>query len=95
MKMEITDSSISATIKENIGRMLVHEKNYEKAALELMEAFKDYVRIGDPKAKNVLKHAALVGILARDEINPFVHQESKVYADHEDMQIVQNIRKSF
>lgn len=45
--------------------MLVHEGNYEKAALELMEAFKEYVRIGDPNAKNILKHAALVGIIAR------------------------------
>lgn len=39
-----------------------------------MEAFKDYVRIGDPIAKIILKHAALVGIIAREQINPFVHQ---------------------
>lgn len=95
MKTQITDSRISAIIKENIGKMLVHEKNYQKAATELMEAFKDYVRIGDPNAKNILKHAALVGILARDQINPFMQQEAKIYANGEDMQIIQNIRDAF
>ena len=54
--------------------MLVHEGNYEKASFELMEAFKEYVRIGDPNAKTILKYAVLVGIIAKQQINPFVHQ---------------------
>lgn len=81
MKAEINDSKISAIIKENIGKMHVHERNYKKGASELMEAFKDYVRIGHPNARTILKHSALVGILAKDEINPFIQQESHAYSD--------------
>lgn len=33
MKMEITDSRTSAIIKDNIGKMFVHEKKYQQASI--------------------------------------------------------------
>jgi hypothetical protein len=48
-----------------------------------MDAFKEYITIGNQNAKLMLKYAAFIGILSKLEINPFFNIETKVYQQDE------------
>lgn len=63
--------------------MLVIDGDYEKACKELMDAFKEYTAIGDPQAKTMLKYATFIGILCKQEINPFANVEAQIYVNQD------------
>jgi|JI61114C2RNA_FD_contig_101_5660_length_1176_multi_3_in_0_out_0_2 hypothetical protein len=60
-----------------------------------MEAFKEYSLIGDPQAKTMLKYATFVGMLSKQEINPFSNVEAQIYKSHDDVKTIENLRIAF
>lgn len=60
-----------------------------------MDAFKEYSLIGDPQAKNMLKYAAFIGMLSKQEINPFANVEAQIYKTHDDVKNIENLRAAF
>lgn len=95
LKSDMNDSKVNAVIKENIGKMFIHEEEYERATSELMDAFKEYSLIGDPQAKTMLKYATFIGMMSKQEINPFSNVEAQIYKNHEDIKSIENLRAAF
>mmetsp|Transcript_27923 Transcript_27923/g.32285 ORF Transcript_27923/g.32285 Transcript_27923/m.32285 type:complete len:199 (+) Transcript_27923:1-597(+) len=71
------------------------EKNWEYSRIELLEAFKLYQSVGNPKAKTMLKYLVISSILARSSFNPFDNLEAKVYKDDSDISALSNLRLAF
>ncbi|EGR28106.1 hypothetical protein IMG5_182910 [Ichthyophthirius multifiliis] len=91
----ISDPKIMGIIKETNGKMLMFEKNYHDAALELLESFKNYQEVGNPQAKVVLKYVVLASILSGSSINPFDNREAKVYKEDREIIAMQNLRYAY
>jgi len=91
----ICDPKTNAIIKNAHGIMLLMEKDWNNARNELIEAFKSSQKVGDLKAKNILKYAVIASILAKSELNPFDNLEAKVFKEDKDIVVFSNLRTAF
>lgn len=95
LNADVSDPRIIGIIKECGSKMYMSEKAWGKALSEQFEAFKCYQEVGNPRAKNVLKHLAMTSILANSKINPFHSQEAKVYKDDPEIIAMMGLRLAY
>lgn len=95
LSTDVSDSKVKAILKENMGKMYVYEEEYEKATTEMITSFKEYSAIGDPKAKEMLKYAAFLGMVSMMNVNLFSSVEAQIYRSHEDVRDMENICLAF
>jgi len=91
----IADPRTMGVIKDTHGKMLMIEKDWENARLELFEAFKYYQEVGSQRAKSMLKYVVIVSILAQSSLNPFDNVEAKVYREDSEINLMDNLRTAY
>eukprot|EP01029_Cantina_marsupialis_P031085 TRINITY_DN873_c0_g4_i1.p1 TRINITY_DN873_c0_g4~~TRINITY_DN873_c0_g4_i1.p1 ORF type:complete len:490 (-),score=162.99 TRINITY_DN873_c0_g4_i1:170-1639(-) len=91
----LADPKIMGIIRESFGKMHVANKNWAPAENEFYSAFRSFQEIGDIKAKDCLKYAVFVNMLAGSEIDPFASPEAKVYKDDSEIIAIVNLHKAY
>jgi len=91
----IADPRTMGIIKDTHGKMLMIEKDWENARLELFEAFKFYQEVGNSRAKSALKYVVVSSILAQSSLNPFDNVEAKVYREDPEIKLMDNLRTAY
>jgi len=91
----IADPRTMGIIKDTHGKMLMIEKDWENARLELFEAFKFYQEVGNSRAKSALKYVVVSSILAQSGLNPFDNVEAKVYREDPEIKLMDNLRTAY
>lgn len=91
----IADPRTMGIIKDTHGKMLMIEKDWENARLELFEAFKYYQEVGSSRAKSVLKYVVIVSVLSQSTLNPFDNVEAKVYREDSEIKLLDNLRTAY
>eukprot|EP01017_Pseudomicrothorax_dubius_P030955 TRINITY_DN3903_c0_g1_i10.p1 TRINITY_DN3903_c0_g1~~TRINITY_DN3903_c0_g1_i10.p1 ORF type:complete len:442 (+),score=126.30 TRINITY_DN3903_c0_g1_i10:42-1367(+) len=91
----VFDPLTKAILEETKGKVLLLEKNWEKADSALIEAFKAYLEVGNPKAKTLLKYAFVSSILSNSKINHAYNVEAKTYKDDPEIRAMMNLREAF
>jgi len=71
------------------------EKNWEAAQADLLESFKAYQQLANPKAKFMLKLLLVTSMVGGSEINPMTLSEAKVYQDDPDIGPIASLRKAY
>ena len=77
-----------APIKECGGKMYMAEKKWDKALVELIEAFKNYGESGNERAKLILIIVILASMLSSSDINQAETREAKVYANDDQVNAI-------
>ena len=90
----VIDSRINGLIKESIGKIDLSEGNWESAQTKLNEAFKDYLTIGNSKAKVLLKLTIMASLLGNSDINPIDQNEAKGFADDPSILPILSLRRA-
>jgi len=80
VKCAIPHPLIMGIIRECGGKMLLGDKEFERAKSDFYEAFKNYDEAGNARRIKCLKYLVLANMLAESEINPFDSPEAKAYA---------------
>ena len=89
----VPDPRIMGVIKEEGGKMMMRESDWENATYQLNEAFTNYQQAGqNSRAKSCLKYLALSSMLAKSDINPFDAREAKVYERDADILAMTQLR---
>lgn len=91
----VTDAKVNAMLKECNAIILLSERNWEEALASLLESFKSYQQMANPKAKQMLKVLLVAGMVSGSEIDPMTLAESKVYQDDPEIQPLARLRKAF
>ncbi len=91
----VTDAKVNAMLRECGGLIHLAEKNWETAQPDLMESFKSYQQLGNPKAKQMLKLLLVTSMVCGSEINPMTLSEAKVYQDDSEIGPLANLRKAY
>eukprot|EP00826_Nyctotherus_ovalis_P063768 TRINITY_DN9352_c0_g4_i3.p2 TRINITY_DN9352_c0_g4~~TRINITY_DN9352_c0_g4_i3.p2 ORF type:complete len:269 (-),score=113.76 TRINITY_DN9352_c0_g4_i3:149-955(-) len=91
----VTDAKVNAMLKECSSIILLSERNWEEAQASLLESFKSYQQMANPKAKQMLKLLLITSMVSNSEIDPMTLAESKVYQDDPDIQPLAKLRKAF
>ena len=82
-------------LKESGALIYLKEKNWEKAQEDLLESFKSYQQLANPKARLMLKLLLVTSMVGSSEINPMTLSEAKVYQDDPDIGPIANLRKAY
>jgi COP9 signalosome complex subunit 2 len=91
----VSDPRIMGIIREEGGKMMMSEGNYEDAYNELYEAFRNYQEAGNSlRAKDCLKYVVVVSMLTLSNINPFAAREAKVFSDDAEIVAMEALRQS-
>jgi len=91
----VTDARVNAMLKECGAMIYLSEKNWESAQEDLMDSFKSYQQLANPKAKAMLKLLIAASVISGSEINPMTLAEAKVYQDDPEISVYANLRKAF
>eukprot|EP00795_Rhopilema_esculentum_P005931 gene5931-11277_t len=75
IKSAIPHPLIMGVIRECGGKMHLREEEFDKAATDFFEAFKNYDESGSPRRITCLKYLVLAYMLMKSNINPFDSQE--------------------
>ncbi|KAJ1505096.1 hypothetical protein HMI56_001311, partial [Coelomomyces lativittatus] len=95
IKSAIPHPRIMGVIRECGGKMHMNEKNWSQAQTAFFESFKNYDEAGSPQRINVLKYLVLSYMLAESQINPFDSQETKPYANDQEIVAMTNLVSAF
>ncbi len=71
------------------------DKNWENAQADLLESFKSYQQLANPKAKQMLKLLLVTSMVGGSEINPMTLSEAKVYQEDIEVGPIANLRKAY
>eukprot|EP01022_Parablepharisma_sp_SALTPOND_P024636 TRINITY_DN551_c0_g1_i5.p1 TRINITY_DN551_c0_g1~~TRINITY_DN551_c0_g1_i5.p1 ORF type:complete len:284 (+),score=47.45 TRINITY_DN551_c0_g1_i5:1801-2652(+) len=91
----VTDARVNAMLKECGAIIYLSEKNWEAAQADLLESFKSYQQLANPKAKQMLKLLLVTSMVGESEINPMTLAEAKVYQDDSEISPIANLRKAY
>lgn len=82
-------------LKECGAMIYLAEKNWESAQADLLESFKSYQQLANPKAKQMLKLLLVTSMVSGSEINPMMQSEAKVYQDDPDIGPIAQLRTAY
>lgn len=88
----VCDPRIMSIIREEGGKMYLHEGLWNDAYNEFYESFRSYQQTGNVRAKIILKYVLLASILSLSDINPFDAREVKVYSDDTEIIAMSQLR---
>lgn len=91
IKSAIPHPLIMGVIRECGGKMHLREEEYDKAATDFFEAFKNYDESGSSRRINCLKYLVLAYMLMKSDINPFDSQEAKPYKNDKEILAMTNL----
>ncbi|XP_065672432.1 COP9 signalosome complex subunit 2 isoform X2 [Hydra vulgaris] len=95
VKSAIPHPVIMGVIRECGGKMHLREEEYENAATDFFEAFKNYDESGSPRRITCLKYLVLAYMLMKSDINPFDSQEAKPYKNDVDILAMTNLVSAY
>ena len=91
----INDPKVVAVIKETGGIIFLSEKKWDLALDELFESYKNYLEVGDFRAKAIFKYVILASILANSKINYATLREAATYYHDSEIMAITSLRTSF
>ena len=91
----INDPKVVAVIKETGGIIYMNEKKWELALEELFESYKNYLEIGDFRAKPIFKYVILASIMANSKINYATLREGAIYQHDTEIVAITNLRTAY
>eukprot|EP00111_Clytia_hemisphaerica_P003188 TCONS_00009086-protein len=95
IKSAIPHPLIMGVIRECGGKMHLREEEYENAATDFFEAFKNYDESGSQRRITCLKYLVLAYMLMKSDINPFDSQEAKPYKNDADILAMTNLVSAY
>ena len=79
IKSAIPHPRIIGLIRECGGKMHMAERNWNAAATDFFESFKNYDEAGQPRRVRSLKYLVLANMLMESNVNPFDAQEARPF----------------
>lgn len=95
IKSAIPHPLIMGVIRECGGKMHLREEEYDNAATDFFEAFKNYDESGSGRRITCLKYLVLAYMLMKSDINPFDSQEAKPYKNDCDILAMTNLVSAY
>lgn len=95
IKSAIPHPLIMGVIRECGGKMHLREEEYNNAATDFFEAFKNYDESGSSRRITCLKYLVLAYMLMKSDINPFDSQEAKPYKNDPDILAMTNLVSAY
>ncbi|XP_065059674.1 COP9 signalosome complex subunit 2-like [Rhopilema esculentum] len=95
IKSAIPHPLIMGVIRECGGKMHLREEEFDKAATDFFEAFKNYDESGSPRRITCLKYLVLAYMLMKSNINPFDSQEAKPYKNDPEILAMTNLVSAY
>lgn len=95
IKSAIPHPLIMGVIRECGGKMHLREEEYDNAATDFFEAFKNYDESGSHRRITCLKYLVLAYMLMKSDINPFDSQEAKPYKNDPDILAMTNLVSAY
>ena len=95
IKSAIPHPLIMGVIRECGGKMHLREEEYDNAATDFFEAFKNYDESGSPRRITCLKYLVLAYMLMKSDINPFDSQEAKPYKNDKEILAMTNLVSAY
>lgn len=95
IKSAIPHPLIMGVIRECGGKMHLREEEYDNAATDFFEAFKNYDESGSGRRITCLKYLVLAYMLMKSDINPFDSQEAKPYKNDRDILAMTNLVSAY
>jgi len=95
IKSAIPHPLIMGVIRECGGKIHLREEEYDNAATDFFEAFKNYDESGSPRRITCLKYLVLAYMLMKSNINPFDSQEAKPYKNDHDILAMTNLVSAY
>jgi len=95
IKSAIPHPLIMGVIRECGGKMHLREEEYDNAATDFFEAFKNYDESGSSRRITCLKYLVLAYMLMKSDINPFDSQEAKPYKNDRDILAMTNLVSAY
>jgi len=95
IKSAIPHPLIMGVIRECGGKMHLREEEYDNAATDFFEAFKNYDESGSSRRITCLKYLVLAYMLMKSDINPFDSQEAKPYKNDQEILAMTNLVQAY
>jgi len=95
IKSAIPHPLIMGVIRECGGKMHLREEEYDNAATDFFEAFKNYDESGSSRRITCLKYLVLAYMLMKSDINPFDSQEAKPYKNDTEILAMTNLVSAY
>merc|ERR1711973_213215 len=95
IKSAIPHPLIMGVIRECGGKMHLREEEYDNAATDFFEAFKNYDESGSSRRITCLKYLVLAYMLMKSDINPFDSQEAKPYKNDQEILAMTNLVSAY
>merc|ERR1711915_1111900 len=95
IKSAIPHPLIMGVIRECGGKMHLREQEYDNAATDFFEAFKNYDESGSARRITCLKYLVLAYMLMKSDINPFDSQEAKPYKNDNEIMAMTNLVSAY
>ena len=86
---------ILGIIRECGGKMHIAERNFEDAATDFFEAFKNYDEAGLQRRVVCLKYLVLANMLMQSDVDPFGSQEAKPYQNNEEVKAMTDLVQAY
>ncbi|ONK61511.1 uncharacterized protein A4U43_C08F30690 [Asparagus officinalis] len=91
VKSAIPHPRIMGIIHECGGKMHMAERQWDEAATDFFEAFKNYDEAGNHRRIQCLKYLVLANMLMESSVNPFDGQEAKPYKNDPEILAMTNL----
>lgn len=91
----VTDARVNAMLKECGAIIYLADKNWESAQADLLDSFKSYQQLANPKAKQMLKLLLVTSMVGSSEINPMTLSEAKVYQEDAEVGPIAALRMAY
>lgn len=91
----VADPRIMGVIREEGGKMHMHDGAWDAAYNEFYEGFRAYQEAGNARAKDCLKYVVLANMLALSDINPFDAREAKAYQEEQQIAAMRRLRVAY
>lgn len=95
IKSAIPHPLIMGVIRECGGKMHLREEEFDNAATDFFEAFKNYDESGSSRRITCLKYLVLAYMLMKSDINPFDSQEAKPYKNDREILAMTNLVSAY
>lgn len=95
IKSAIPHPLIMGVIRECGGKMHLREEEFDNAATDFFEAFKNYDESGSSRRITCLKYLVLAYMLMKSDINPFDAQEAKPYKNDREILAMTNLVSAY
>lgn len=95
IKSAIPHPLIMGVIRECGGKMHLREEEFDNAATDFFEAFKNYDESGSSRRITCLKYLVLAYMLMKSDINPFDSQEAKPYKNDNEILAMTNLVSAY